>query len=401
MAIEEKLDYVIVGAGIIGLATAMALRNAKPDARLAVIEKGEAPGRHQTGRNSGVIHAGVYYKPKSLKATLCRSGLDRTIAYCQENNVPFEQCGKMIVATDQSESTRLDVLQERASLNKLSLTRLGRDALREREPNIDGVSALHVKETGIVDYGAICRSLASKLIHDGVEIVFNTTLVSLNERHDEVIATTPDREYRCDKVIACAGLQSDVIADMVGLAEDFRIIPFRGEYFRLSSKFDNISKHLIYPVPNPAYPFLGVHLTKMIGGFVTVGPNAMLSFGRETYDRNSLNTSDFWRTAKFPGFWKLMAQNVRSGINEATGSYLKSVYLKRCQKYCPSLGLEDLQPHPTGIRAQAVDREGQMIEDFLIKQTNRTIHVCNAPSPAATSAFPIADVVVEKVLSKV
>ena len=393
-----KADYVIIGAGIVGLATARELKCRLPRAKILIVEKESSPGRHQTGRNSGVIHAGIYYKPGSLKARLCRAGVDRTINFCEKENIAYEQCGKLIVATDDTEVSRLDELEKRALQNNLTLSRLTSSQLREAEPNIAGVSALHVRETGIVDYGAICEKVAANLLEDDVSILFEEETTAISERADEIVIETSKSEISASKLIACAGLQADRIARMSGLEDDFRIIPFRGEYFRLPARFDQISDHLIYPVPDPAYPFLGVHLTKMIGGYTTVGPNAVLSFGRENYDRNRPVGRDAVDLFGFPGLWRFLAKNMHAGVHELTGSAFKKLYLERCRRYCPELRVEDLQPYPTGIRAQAVWRSGEFIDDFLIKRTDRTLHVCNAPSPAATSAFPIAEEIVNRML---
>lgn len=393
-----KADYVIIGAGIVGLATARELKHRLPSANILIIEKESSPGRHQTGRNSGVIHAGVYYKPGSLKARLCRAGVDRTINFCEKENIAYEQCGKLIVATDDTEVSRLDELEKRASQNNLTLSRLTSSQLRDAEPNIAGVSALHVRETSIVDYGAICEKVSANLLEDDVSILFEEETTAISERADEIVIETSKSEISASKLIACAGLQADRIARMSGLEDDFRIIPFRGEYFRLPAKFDQVSDHLIYPVPDPAYPFLGVHLTKMIGGYTTVGPNAVLSFGRENYDRNRPVGRDTIDLFGFPGLWRFLAKNMHAGVHELKGSAFRKLYLERCRRYCPELRVEDLQPYPTGIRAQAVWRSGEFIDDFLIKQTDRTLHVCNAPSPAATSAFPIAEEIVNRML---
>lgn len=271
------------------------------------------------------------------------------------------------------------------------------DAIREREPNIAGDAALLAKASAIVDYKQIALHLGEKLVSAGVEIALGQRLESLNETDHHVLAQTSDLTIEAKHVIACAGIEADRIAGLSGLADDFAMIPFRGEYFRLSSELDTIVQHLIYPVPDPAYPFLGVHLTRMIGGGVTVGPNAMLSLGRENYASNFPVLHDIAQAMAFPGFWKLMARNFSAGLKESQGAMFKRIYLERCRKYCPQLELKDLHPHPTGIRAQAVTQSGAMVDDFLIKQTKRCVHVCNAPSPAATSAFPIAEEIVGRV----
>ena len=396
----DQTDFVIIGGGLIGLATARALVAKRPGAKIILIDKEDRPGRHQTGRNSGVIHAGVYYKPGSLKARLCREGAAQTIRFCRQENIPFEQCGKMIVATDAAELGRLDELEKRARHNKLTLTRLDKAALKQAEPRISGISALKVAETGIVDYGQICHRLAERLGEAGVDIRLGERVTDIREYADAANVITSKSEIGCRTVIACAGLKSDRIAGMVGRAGDFRIIPFRGEYYRLSDTYKDVSRHLIYPVPDPAYPFLGVHLTRMIGGFVTVGPNAVLSLGYENYARNTPRLKDLSRIVSYPGFWKMIAANIGSGLHEMQGSLFKNIYLDRCRKYCPELKDTDLHPYPTGIRAQAVDRSGRMIEDFLIKETGKTVLICNAPSPAATSAFPIAEEITRRVMAR-
>lgn len=393
-----QLDHVIIGAGILGLTTASELLKRSPNLKITILEKEAHVAAHQTGRNSGVIHAGVYYKPGSLKAKLCRAGVDKTIAFCKREGIDYEQCGKLIVATDEEERQRLDTLENRASQNNLTLSRLSASELREVEPNITGISALRVKETGIVDYGKICQRLAELLQDQDVTIHFDTQVHAISETTESVEIDTNKGGFTAKTLISCAGIQADKIAAMVGLADDFRIVPFRGEYYRLPDKYDGISDHLIYPVPDPAYPFLGVHLTKMIGGFVTVGPNAVLSLGRENYQRNTPVLKDTLNTLTYAGFWKFLGKNWKAGIYELQGSMLRQTYLERCQKYCPQLTLDDLQPYPTGIRAQAVSTSGHLIDDFLIKNSSRTIHVCNAPSPAATSAFPIAETIVDKIM---
>lgn len=393
-------DIVILGAGIVGLSTAHHLKRARPQMRIAVLEKESEPGTHQTGHNSGVIHAGIYYAPGSLKARLCKAGAAQTKAFCTENDIPFDDCGKLIVATDESELGALDGLRQRAEANGIGISMVEAGELKEIEPNVAGVRAILSPASGIVDYGRICRVLRDRLAEEGVEFRFGATVTGLKESADEVAVETDAGDFKATMVVACCGLQADRVADMSGLADDFRIVPFRGEYFRLSSKAGDLVRHLIYPVPDPSLPFLGVHLTKMIGGFTTVGPNAVFSFGRETYERNSVVAADAARSLAFPGFWKLMARSVRPGLHELRGTLSRRAYLERCRRYCPTLELSDLEPYPPGIRAQAVGRDGRMIDDFLLRQTARTIHVCNAPSPAATSAFPIGAEIGGKVLEK-
>jgi L-2-hydroxyglutarate oxidase len=393
-------DFCIIGAGIVGLSTAMQLQQRFQHASIVLLEKESAPALHQTGRNSGVIHAGVYYAPGSLKARFCREGSARTMAFCRENSIPYEQCGKLIVATSNPELARLGDLETRARANGLEPIRLDGEQLAEREPDITGLGALLFRETGIVDYGAVCRGMASRFITAGGEIRFGAVCTGFKEHPGEVEIHTDGGTLHARSVITCAGVQSDRMARLAGLDIDFRIVPFRGDYFRLRSERNAIIRHLIYPVPDPALPFLGVHLTRMIGGYVTVGPNAALSFAREGYGRLSLNVVDSIDLATFPGFWRTIWNNRASAVDELHSAFSRRRYLALCQKYCPSLTLEDLEPHPSGIRAQAVKADGTLIHDFLIVQTPRTTHVCNAPSPAATAALPIGAHIVDTVAEK-
>lgn len=397
---SESYDIVIIGAGIVGLATADFLCRQDPSLRISVLEKEAAPGLHQTGHNSGVIHAGIYYTPNSLKSKFCIEGAAATKAFCASNAIAVEECGKLIVATEEIELAALDDLHRRATVNGQIVDWVEQEELNEREPMVRGKRALFSPASGIVDYGEICRALRRNLEKAGVDFHFSQTVTGLHEmaRHTEV--TTAECAFSARLVVACAGLQADRIAAMLGLADDFLIVPFRGEYFRISEASSVKVNHLIYPVPDSSLPFLGVHLTKMIGGYSTVGPSAIFSFGRETYETNRVVARDFAQSLRFPGFWKLVARNLRPGLQELQGSLSKTVYLKRCQKYCPDLCVDDLEPYPSGIRAQAVDLKGNMLDDFLLRETRRSIHLCNAPSPAATSAFPIGGDIGRRALAK-
>ncbi|MEH6359488.1 MAG: L-2-hydroxyglutarate oxidase [Amylibacter sp.] len=387
---SNHYDFCIIGAGIIGLTIAYELTKRHPSARLIVIDKETGPAQHQTGRNSGVIHAGVYYTPGSLKATLCRKGVPTITDFCTKHQVAFEQCGKLIVAVDNEEAAQLGNLYERGQKNGIQVKRISKTEMAEIEPGITGVSAILSPTTGIVDYAGICHKLVELLTAQGVTFQFGTAVNGLRETNDEMVIETSQGTLKTNQLIVCGGLQADRLADMMGLADDFRILPFRGEYFRLAEKHNAIVNHLIYPVPKPGLPFLGVHLTKMVGGYTTVGPNAVLSLGREDYQRSFFEPVDTWRTMSYPGFWKLINRFKAAGLSELKRSLSKSAYMKEVHRYCTSISVEDLQPYRTGIRAQAVDRNGNMIDDFLIKKTARSVHVCNAPSPAATSAFAIA-----------
>ncbi|QXI40001.1 L-2-hydroxyglutarate oxidase [Pseudomonas xantholysinigenes] len=391
-------DYCIIGGGIVGLATAMALLTQRPGASLLILEKEASLGRHQTGHNSGVIHAGIYYAPGSLKAELCKRGAQATKDFCREHGIAFEVCGKLLVASNELEVQRMQALYERSQQNGLKVERLDAAALREREPNIVGKGALFLDATGIVDYTQVCDAMAKVIRHGGGEVHLSTAVRSIQEHADHVAIGSNSRTWRARQLVACAGLQSDRLARLAGVKIDHQIIPFRGEYYRLPASKNQIVNHLIYPIPDPELPFLGVHLTRMIDGSVTVGPNAVLGFGRENYRKFSVNWRDVAEYARFPGFWKTIWNNLGSGTTEMKNSLFKRGYLEQCRKYCPSLEVEDLLPYEAGIRAQAVMRDGTLVHDFLFAETPRMVHVCNAPSPAATSAIPIGQMIAEKIL---
>lgn len=390
-----QVDFTIIGGGIVGISTALHLIERQPGASILVLDKEQVLAAHQTGHNSGVIHAGVYYAPGSLKARFCREGLVATKNFCQQHGLPFETCGKLIVATNEIELARMGALYKRAQENGLSIERLDDTELRRREPRIVGKGALFVSETGIVDYTAVTQAMAEDFRVAGGVIELGNAVLNIREEPETVILETETGTIRSRYLIACAGLMADRLAAMCGLADDFQIVPFRGEYFRLPPAKDDIVRHLIYPVPDPALPFLGVHLTRMIGGFVTVGPNAVLAMKREGYRKSDFSLRDVAQMVSYRGFWNVLRRNLRSGIDEMRNSLFKRQYLALCQKYCPELTEDDLLPYPAGVRAQAVLPDGTLVHDFLIKSTARTMHVCNAPSPAATSAMPIGKYIVE------
>lgn len=383
-------DFCVIGGGIVGLATALALLLRQPGASLVVLEKEPTLATHQTGHNSGVIHAGVYYAPGSLKARLCREGNRLTREFCAEQGIRFELCGKLIVATSDLECRRLEDLRVRCERNALPVETLDAGRMRALEPEIAGQAGLLVSSSGIVSYPEVCVALARRIRDLGGEVLLDSKVEGIRETPPEVvISTARGATVRAGRLVVCAGLQSDRMARLAGLEPGVRIIPFRGEYFCLPDSKNEIVKHLIYPVPDPQLPFLGVHLTRMINGSVTVGPNAVLGFAREGYDQARFNARDVWETVGFGGFWKLLRQHRRSAWNELRASLIRERYLAECRKYCPRLTLDDLLPHPTGIRAQAVAPDGSLIHDFLFADTARMIHVLNAPSPAATAALPI------------
>jgi L-2-hydroxyglutarate oxidase len=394
-----RYDFCVVGGGIVGLATAREILRRRPSAGLVLLEKEADVAAHQTGHNSGVIHAGVYYAPGSLKARLCRAGNRETKQFCAEHGIPVENCGKLIVATTPIEVQRLGDLKKRSELNDIEVHEVAGAALTTLEPRITGLAALLVPSTGIVDYRRISRALAEDIQEHGGKVRLRSCVSSITEAGAEVeVELTHGEAVRAGQLIVCGGLQADRLARSAGLDVKLRIIPFRGEYFQLPIEQSQIVRHLIYPVPDPGLPFLGVHLTRMIGGRVTVGPNAVLGFAREGYPHFSFNLRDTADTLTFPGFWGMLRKHWRSAVGELSGSLLRSRYLQQCQKYCPELTLQDLQPHPAGIRAQAALADGTLIHDFMFADTPRTVHVLNAPSPAATAALPIARVIAARVL---
>ncbi|BFO03232.1 L-2-hydroxyglutarate oxidase LhgO [Pseudomonas putida] len=391
-------DYCIIGGGIVGLATAMALLEQRPGASLLILEKETSLGLHQTGHNSGVIHAGIYYAPGSLKADLCKRGAQATKDFCTEHGIAFEVCGKLLVASNDLEMQRMHALYERSQQNGLKVERLDAAELKRREPNIVGKGALFLDATGIVDYKQVCDAMARVIQKAGGHVRLATTVRAIQEQGDYVEVSSDSQSWRARQLVACAGLQSDRLARLAGVKIDHQIIPFRGEYYRLPASKNQIVNHLIYPIPDPDLPFLGVHLTRMIDGSVTVGPNAVLGLGRENYRKFSVNWRDVAEYARFPGFWKTIWNNLGSGTTEMKNSLFKRGYLEQCRKYCPQLEVEDLLPYEAGIRAQAVMRDGTLVHDFLFAETPRMVHVCNAPSPAATSAIPIGQMIAAKIL---
>ncbi|EPU8131780.1 L-2-hydroxyglutarate oxidase [Escherichia coli] len=391
-------DFVIIGGGIIGMSTAMQLIDVYPDARIALLEKESGPACHQTGHNSGVIHAGVYYTPGSLKAQFCLAGNRATKAFCDQNGIRYDNCGKMLVATSDLEMERMRALWERTAANGIEREWLNADELREREPNITGLGGIFVPSSGIVSYRDVTAAMAKIFQSRGGEIIYNAEVSGLNEhKNGVVIRTRQGGEYEASTLISCSGLMADRLVKMLGLEPGFIICPFRGEYFRLAPEHNQIVNHLIYPIPDPAMPFLGVHLTRMIDGSVTVGPNAVLAFKREGYRKRDFSFSDTLEILGSSGIRRVLQNHLRSGLGEMKNSLCKSGYLRLVQKYCPRLSLSDLQPWPAGVRAQAVSPDGKLIDDFLFVTTPRTIHICNAPSPAATSAIPIGAHIVSKV----
>jgi L-2-hydroxyglutarate oxidase len=397
-------DYIIIGGGIIGISTAWQLQQRFPDKQILLLEKEASYSQHQTGHNSGVVHAGVYYAPNSLKAKFCKQGVSAIAAFCQEHDIDYNQCGKMLVATNAVEVKRMHALYQRCQENNIAVELLNSEQLREREPNITGLGGIFVKDTAIVDYQVITTKMAECFTQSGGMAKLNHRVIGLQETTDkvQVQALFNDQTVTFDTrfLITCSGLMADRTTKMLGIKTDFQIIPFRGEYYRLPAKFNNIVNHLIYPIPDPELPFLGVHLTRMIDGSVTVGPNAVQGWKREGYGKINICAKDVWDMLRFAGFWRVLKNNLATGLVETKNSWYKPGYLKLVQKYCPQLQVSDLQPYPAGIRAQAVMKDGSLVHDFLFVNSPRSLHVCNAPSPAATSAIPIGNYICEKVIEQ-
>ena len=392
-------DYCVIGGGIVGLATALRLLESRPGASLVLLEKETELGAHQTGHNSGVIHSGIYYPPGSFKAQLCRRGAQATIEFAAAHGIPVDVCGNLLVATDSAEAARMDALYERARDNAVEVERLDAAQLRRREPHIRGVGALHVPSTGIVDFRVIARAMGESIRAGGAHVELGVEVTGITEATDAVTITAGERRFRAGRLVVCAGLQADRLARMGRARTDFQIVPFRGEYYRLPAARSGLINRLIYPIPDPDLPFLGVHLTRTIDGSITVGPNAVLGFAREGYCKGSFRARDVATYLRFGGMWRMARTNVRTGARELRNSIFKRGFLRECRRYCPELTVSDLLPAPAGIRAQAVLRDGSLVHDFLFAETSRTLHVCNAPSPAATSAIPIGEMIAAKLTS--
>lgn len=403
-------DYIIIGGGIVGVSTAWQLQQREPDKRILLIEKEGKLSQHQTGHNSGVIHAGVYYEPGSMKANFCKAGVTATKAFCEKHDIPVENCGKLLVATSVLELQRMEALHKRCSDNGIEVELLDAAGLAEKEPNITGLGAIFVSSTSIVNYRLVTEKMAEQFCALGGNIALDTEVTHLIETIDQINVQCQQKaalghtfkglNYVAKFLITCSGLMADRVTKMLNIDTEFQIIPYRGEYYRLQSQHNNIVNHLIYPIPDPELPFLGVHLTRMIDGSVTVGPNAVQGWKREGYGKINIDLRDISEMLKFPGFWRVSAKNLKTGLIETKNSWWKPGYLKLINKYCPILKVTDLEDYPAGIRAQAVLKDGTLVHDFLFAESPRSLHVCNAPSPAATSAIPIGDYICNKVRDK-
>lgn len=384
-----RYDFAVIGGGIVGLATAHALTERFPDALVVVLEKEDALARHQTGHNSGVIHSGIYYKPGSLKARMSRDGSRSMVEFARRHGIAHEVCGKLIVATNEQELAGLEKLHERGLQNGLNVTRLGPDEVREYEPHVRAVAALRVSTTGIIDYRQVCEVLAGLVRERGGRIHFGAEVTALQRDTRGYTIETTVGPFAAHFVVNCAGLHSDRVARLAGVEPGARIVPFRGEYYELRPERRHLVKGLIYPVPNPDFPFLGVHFTRMIDGSVHAGPNAVLAFAREGYHKTDVNLRDLGEALSYPGFQKLAAKNWREGAMEMWRSVSKAAFVRSLQALIPEVTEDDVIPCHAGVRAQALTQDGALVDDFLIVEGDHALHVCNAPSPAATSSLEI------------
>ena len=386
-ASEHRGTVVVVGGGIVGLATARAL--AQAGRSVVVLEKESAIGRHQTGRNSGVVHAGLYYPPGSLKATMAVAGAASMRRYAEQRGIPFDNCGKLVVAVTDDERPGLHKLAERAAANGVPARLVAPAEAREWEPYVNCVEALRVETTSIIDYDAVCASMAEEILEAGGEIHCDTAFVAAQTQGDEVRVTTSRGEWRAGRLVNCAGLYADRVALASGVTPDARIVPFRGEYFHLAPAKDHLVRGLIYPVPDPRFPFLGVHLTRSVHGGIHVGPNAVLALRREGYSWSDVDLGELRDALSWPGLWRLARRNAIPGGREIARSLSRRLFAASLSRLVPGITAADLEPAPAGVRAQALRRDGGLVDDFLIHEVPRQVHVLNAPSPAATASLEI------------
>lgn len=392
----EKADVIIIGGGIVGLSTAYNILEKYPEKKLLILEKEASLASHQTGRNSGVIHSGIYYKPGSLKAVNCRTGKKLLEEFCLKENIPFEICGKLIVAVEQSELEMLETLYQRGKDNAIDCRIISPEEIREKEPYTNGIKAIYVSDAGIVDYSQVAEKLGEIIISKGSLIKLNEKVVRIERNKNELVICTENNEFSSNFLVNCGGLYCDRIAEMNGFFPDLKIIPFRGEYYKLKPEAEYLCKNLIYPVPDPAFPFLGVHFTRMIKGGIECGPNAVLAFAREGYKKTDFNIDDFFETMNFPGMEKLISRHWKTGLQELWRSFSKKAFCKALSRLIPDIREEFLVPYKAGIRAQAVREDGTMADDFYIAEDNRVVNVLNAPSPAATASLNIGSIIASK-----
>lgn len=389
----------VIGAGIVGLAVARRLGQVRAGAEITVIDKEATVGAHQTGHNSGVVHAGIYYAPDSLKAILCRRGSMLLKEYCLEKGIAYDECGKLVVAMNESEIPALDRIEERARGNQVDgMRRLGPEGIREIEPNAVGIAGLHSPRTAITDYPAVTRAYADDVIAAGGRLLLGQAVTAISSKPNGVVVRIGEEELVFDRVVICAGLQSDDVAELAGDNAEPAIVPFRGEYYRLVPSKNDLVNGLIYPVPDPNYPFLGVHFTRRIDGGIDIGPNAVLALKREGYLRRDFSPKDLFETLRWPGFQKLARKHWKMGVSEMVGSISKHQFLNRARVYVPALEDGDVVRGGAGVRAQAVDRDGTLVEDFRIHRLGKVLAVRNAPSPGATSSLAIAEYICDELL---
>jgi len=396
-----KADVAIVGGGIVGLATAYRLGERFPDLKIVLLEKESRLAEHQTGHNSGVLHSGIYYRPGSLRAENCREGKFAMREFCEQQNIPIEICGKVIVAIDEDERTRLASIYERGQANGIQCELVSRDRLNELEPHTAGIEAIHVPEAGILDYRQVAERLGQIVISRGGEILLNARVDRFQYNSSEVVINSTIGDVTAKHVVTCAGLQADRVTRLTGEDPEAPILPFRGEYYELRPQAEHLCRNLIYPVPDPSFPFLGVHFTRMIHGGVECGPNAVLAFAREGYTNTTLNLRDLSAALGYRGFRRLAAKHWRTGLGELYRSFSKGAFVKALQRLIPAITADDLTPAPAGVRAMAVGDDGQLLDDFVIQESERVINVLNAPSPAATASLNIGRLVVDRLAARI
>lgn len=397
---KNTFEIAIIGGGIVGTATALKLLE-KKNYSIIILEAENKLAAHQTGNNSGVIHSGLYYKPGSMKALNCASGRDMMYHFCEEHNIKHDKCGKVVVATSESEIPALNLLDERGVANGLKgLKRLSKDELKEYEPHVSGIAGLLVPQTGIVDYKDVVGKYAELIISKGGTIKTNSKVNTVRVLNSKITLITNDDEFNVKLVVNCAGLQSDRVAKLFGVNPNLKIIPFRGEYYKLKKEKEYLVKNLIYPVPDPQYPFLGVHFTRMIKGGIEAGPNAVLAFKREGYKKTDFSFRDILEMKLYPGFWKMAMKHYKMGIGEFRRSFSKKLFVESLQKLIPEIQYDDVYPEGAGVRAQALEPDGKLVDDFRIVEAKQMIHVLNAPSPAATASLSIGEKIASMVEKK-
>lgn len=394
-------DVLVIGGGIVGLSTAWQIKQQSPNLSITILEKEAGAAQHQTGNNSGVIHSGLYYKPGSLKALNCIKGYDLMLDFCRKEDIDFDLCGKVVVATNDHEVPYLETLFARGEENGLAnMQWLNTEEIKEHEPYVHGVKGIYVPQTGIIDYKQVCKKLESNLQESGVLIYYNQQVRKINHMGTSSRVFTSTSEYDGKLVVNCAGLYSDKVSKMTPLKPDLKIVPFRGEYYQLKKSSKHLVKNLIYPVPDPNFPFLGVHFTRMMNGGVEAGPNAVLAFAREGYTKFDINVSELLETLAWPGFQKVAMKYWKTGFGEMYRSFSKAAFTKALQKLIPDIRESDLEPGGAGVRAQACDRSGGLLDDFHILENDHFVNVCNAPSPAATSSLAIGDEIASRVIKR-